>query len=126
MGVGERGSAALEFALVLPLLLIVVLALVQVGLYGRDALALSEAARAGAREAAVSGSSSDVRAAVDGAAGPLDPGHISMRITRTGGQGSAVSVQLTYSESAAGPLIRWLVHGGFQLESDVTMRQEFT
>jgi Flp pilus assembly protein TadG len=46
---GERGSAALEFAMVLPMLLIVTLALVQAGLFVRDQLVLVEAARAGAR-----------------------------------------------------------------------------
>src|SRR6266700_7361071 len=45
---GERGSAALEFAMVLPILLIVTLGLVQAGLFVRDQLVLVEAARAGA------------------------------------------------------------------------------
>ena len=49
----ERGSAAVEFALVLPILLLLALALVQVGLLVRDQLILVEAARAGARQAAV-------------------------------------------------------------------------
>ncbi len=47
-GGGERGSAALEFAMVLPILLIVTLGLVQAGLFVRDQLVLVEAARAGA------------------------------------------------------------------------------
>ena len=48
-----RGSAAVEFALVLPLLLVVGLALLQVGLLTKDQLIVQEAARAGARQAAV-------------------------------------------------------------------------
>jgi Flp pilus assembly protein TadG len=46
---GEAGTAAVEFALVLPLLLVIALALVQVGLVIRDRLLVEEAARAGAR-----------------------------------------------------------------------------
>ena len=42
------GSAAVEFALVLPLVLVVALALVQVGLLVRDRLLVESAARAGA------------------------------------------------------------------------------
>jgi Flp pilus assembly protein TadG len=42
-------TAAVEFTLVLPLLLVVSLALVQVGLLVRDRLLVEEAARAGAR-----------------------------------------------------------------------------
>jgi uncharacterized protein (DUF2267 family) len=50
---GEAGTSAVEFALVLPLLLVIALALVQVGLVIRDRLLVEEAARAGARAAAV-------------------------------------------------------------------------
>ena len=45
----ERGTAAVEFALVLPLVLVVALALVQTGLFVRDRLLVEAAARAGAR-----------------------------------------------------------------------------
>ena len=45
----QRGTAAVEFALVLPLVLLVALALVQTGLLVRDRLLLEAAARAGAR-----------------------------------------------------------------------------
>jgi Flp pilus assembly protein TadG len=48
----EDGSATVEFALVLPLLFMVALALVQVALLGRDQLLVEAAARAGARAAA--------------------------------------------------------------------------
>jgi Flp pilus assembly protein TadG len=44
----DRGSAVVEFALVLPLLLLVVLAVVQVGLLGRDQLLVTQSSRAGA------------------------------------------------------------------------------
>jgi hypothetical protein len=46
---GERGTAAVEFALVLPLVLVLTLALVQVGLLARDRLIVEAAARAGTR-----------------------------------------------------------------------------
>ena len=46
----ETGTAAVEFALVLPIVLLVVLALVQTGLLVRDRLLVEAAARAGARE----------------------------------------------------------------------------
>jgi Flp pilus assembly protein TadG len=46
---GDRGTAAVEFALVLPLVLTITLALLQVGLLVRDRLVVESAARAGAR-----------------------------------------------------------------------------
>jgi Flp pilus assembly protein TadG len=42
----ERGSAAVEFALVLPILLLLLLAFVQVGVIARDSLVLTQASRA--------------------------------------------------------------------------------
>ena len=49
-----RGSAAVEFALVLPILFVVLLGLVQVGVLAKDELLVQQAARIGAREAAIS------------------------------------------------------------------------
>jgi Flp pilus assembly protein TadG len=85
-----------EFALVLPLLLIVALALVQVGLLLRDQLVLVEAARAGAREAAVSGADTDVRGAVSRAASTLQADGLGVAVDRGGGQGDPVEVTVTY------------------------------
>ena len=45
---GERGSAAVEFALVFPLILLLLLALMQIGVLARDQLVLTQASRAGA------------------------------------------------------------------------------
>lgn len=50
---GEPGQATVELALVLPLLVMAMLALIQVGLLVRDHLAVVHAAREAAREASV-------------------------------------------------------------------------
>jgi Flp pilus assembly protein TadG len=50
----DRGSAAIEFALVIPLVLAVLLAAVEVAVIARSQLTVSQAAREGAREAATS------------------------------------------------------------------------
>ena len=47
----EGGTAAVEFALVLPLLMVVALAVVQTGLLVRDRVLVEAAARAAARGA---------------------------------------------------------------------------
>jgi Flp pilus assembly protein TadG len=50
---GDRGSAAVEFALVLPLLLLLVFGIVDFGRMLNDKIMLTEAAREGARSAAL-------------------------------------------------------------------------
>jgi Flp pilus assembly protein TadG len=51
---GEGGQALVEFALVLPLLLLILLGIVQFGTVFRDYIALTDATRVGARQASVS------------------------------------------------------------------------
>jgi Flp pilus assembly protein TadG len=115
----------LEFAMVLPLLLIVTLALVQVGLVVRDRLALADAARAGAREAAVTDDDGRIRAAVDRAAATLATDRISIEVGRDGGRGEPVTVSLTYADSTSIPAVAWLFPSAMTLHAQTTMRQEF-
>ncbi|HEY6566999.1 MAG TPA: TadE/TadG family type IV pilus assembly protein, partial [Actinomycetota bacterium] len=105
---GERGTAAVEFALVLPLVLAITLALVQVGLLVRDRLMVESAARAGARAAAVQDDPAMVRAAVTGAASSLDGGAVTVAIARSGTRGDPVTVSVAYASVVRVPLIAWL------------------
>ena len=109
----------------LPILLLVVLGLVQVGLILRDQLALVEAARAGAREAAVTDDEGKVRAAVEGAATVLEAGRIQISIERSGAQGAPVTVRLSYPDRPAITAVQWLFPETVQLTAGAVMRQEF-
>src|SRR5207244_10017280 len=71
--VQECGSAAVEFALVLPLVLILALATLEVALLMKDQLIVQGSARAGARQASVSTDDQSVRQAAMDAAPGLDP-----------------------------------------------------
>lgn len=119
----EAGSASVEFALVLPLVLLLALALLQTGLLMTDRLLLAGAARAGAREAAVGGSDDRVRGAAV-AAGGLDADRLSVEIVRTGTEGGEVSVTVRYRSRVAVPLVGWLFPDGVELADRVAMRQE--
>ncbi len=121
----ERGSAAVEFALLLPILLLLLLALVQVGVIARDSLVLTQASRAGAREAAVQGSSDSVEEAVRAAAVGLDPARIDVDATWSGARGAPVTVAVTYDAPIASLLAGWLLPESVSLRASATMRQEF-
>lgn len=122
----DAGSATLEFAMVLPMLLLVVVAMVQVGLIVRDQLILVEAARAGAREAAVTDSDDEVRAAVERAAAGLAASRLDMTLDRdAGGQGTPVLVRLHYDDAVSIPMVAWLFPEVIELRSEATMRREY-
>jgi Flp pilus assembly protein TadG len=123
-GAGERGSAVVELALLLPVLFLVLLAAVQVGLLARDRLLVQEAARAGARAASVSLQDADARAAALRAAPGLDPERLEVAVAREGGQGTVVTVEVAYRARIAGPIAGWLLPAEVTLEGAAAMRQE--
>jgi hypothetical protein len=114
-----------EFALVLPILLMVTLAVVQVGLVARDQLMVVQASRAGAREAAVTVDSEVVRGAALRAAPGLDPDALDVEVSRAGALGDPVTVTVRYAESIRVPLVAWLFPSAISLVSSAVARQEF-
>ena len=120
----ERGASAVEFALVLPLLLVVALALVQVGLLV-DRLLVEAAARAGARTAAVDPDQGAIADAVARSAPDLDPGALTVAVVRAGTQGDPVTVAVGYTAAIRVPFIGWLIPHGVEMTSTATDRQEF-
>jgi len=121
----ERGSAAVEFALVLPLLLVVALALLQLGLLVRDSLMVQAAARAGARAAAVLDDSVAVREASLAAGPGLVPGSVTVDVVRTGARGEPVTVSIRYASTERVPLVAWLFPEAVTMVASVAARQEF-
>lgn len=87
---GENGQAAVEFAVALPLIVVVMLAIVQVGVSVRNEVAVELAAREGARAAAVSADPS-------GAATSAAKRAVSLPIVvSTASDAGRVSVTVTY------------------------------
>jgi hypothetical protein len=122
---GERGTAAVEFALVLPILLVIALAIVQVGIVVRDEMMVVQAARAGAREAAVTPDPGAVRAASERSGVGLDGPNLGLAIVREGSQGDAVRVDIEYAEPVRVPFVAWLFPSSITLRASAVARQEF-
>lgn len=120
----SRGSAAVELALVLPLALMMALALLQVGLLAKDSLVVVQAAREGAREAAVTVDNERVRQAALRGGGGLAEGRTEVDVERTGGMGDPVTVHVRYRSPLLVPFIEWLFPDEVLLRSAATMRQE--
>jgi Flp pilus assembly protein TadG len=118
---GERGSAAVEFALVLPLVLFVLLAVVEVAVAARVQLEVSHAAREGAREAAASPDVERAVAAVRRTLAPDAAGRARVSVSRQHVVGGAAEVVVRLRHRVAAPLF-----GGFDvmLTARAVMRVE--
>ncbi len=121
-GRGDQGQAAVELALVLPLVVLLALVLVQVALVVRDQVLVIHAAREAAREVAVSADPGVAeRAAMAG--GPLDPTRLEVEVSGRGRPGSRVRVDIRYASATHVPLVGSLV-GDVALSGDASMRVE--
>ncbi len=121
-GKGQRGQAVVEFALVLPLVVLFALMVIQAALVGKDALLVHHAARESARAAAVDPDPAIARQAAI-AAGGLDPARLSSRLSGGSRRGDRTTATITYRSATNVPLVGRLV-GDIQLRSEATMRVE--
>jgi Flp pilus assembly protein TadG len=114
-----------EFALVAPLLFLILFGIIQFGIAFMNNVALTDAVRAGARKAAVSRSAADptqaTKTAVLGAATDLDPAKVSINVTSDWVSGDTVTVDATYPYSIN--LLGIVVASG-NLHSSTTERVE--
>ena len=123
----DGGQATVEAAMTLPIVLIALLLIVQVGVVVRDAMALVQAAREGARAAAVTGDDASVAGAVRNADGSLDDDRIVVDIQPPSGErtrGGQITVHLSYADRLTIPIVSKLVSFDVPLRAAATMRVE--
>lgn len=115
----DRGQSTVEFALILPLVVLVLLSLLQVGLLLRDQLLVSAAAREGAREAAVSPDLGRVERAAARAAPGLG---LVVEVSRGPRRGDPVAVTVSAAPTTV-PLVGQIV-ASRTVRSEAVMRVE--
>ncbi|WP_299954480.1 TadE/TadG family type IV pilus assembly protein [uncultured Modestobacter sp.] len=92
---GERGAAAVEFALVVPVLLLLLLGIMEVSAAFNTQATLSAAAREGARSMVSSGTVASARSAVQTAAGSLSLTSVSITPASCVGAAAGTTVTVT-------------------------------
>jgi Flp pilus assembly protein TadG len=121
----QQGQAMVEFAIVLPVLLLLVLGLMQFGLAYFHHLTVTDAVRAGARQAAVSRELPDpagtAEARVRAAATDLVQADLEVYVTSSWVQGEDVEVRATYPYDIN--LLGMVLYSG-DLKSSTTERVE--
>jgi Flp pilus assembly protein TadG len=96
----EKGQAVTEFALALPVLVLLLFAVIQFGIVFNNYVTLTDATRAGARKAAVSredpSAAADATQAVRNSAANLTQSKLNVSINSTWQPGADVTVTATY------------------------------
>lgn len=102
----ERGATLVEFALVLPVILLLVFGMIEFGRVLNAQIVIRNAAREGARAGSVGKSAAEIAACVLDMSPTLDGGALSVAVTNAqGATGEAVVVHVAYSVDVVTPLI---------------------
>lgn len=118
----DGGQSSVELALLLPVVVLLVLAILQVGVIARDVVLVTHAAREAARAAAVDPDPAAARAAA-GRSSSLAADRMAIAVSPRGEPGTSVSVTVTYRAATSVPIVgAWL--GDRSLRSTATMRIE--
>jgi Flp pilus assembly protein TadG len=124
----DRGQSLVEFALILPLLFIVVFGIIDFGMGFHSWITVTNAAREGARLGAVHASEDEIIAKVHDAANNLDPDNLDITVTNADPEadhvGEPVSVQVDYQYDLITPLAGILHIPTFNISSNAEMRLE--
>jgi len=121
----ERGQTMTEFAIILPVLVVMLFGIIQFGIVFNNYVTLTDAVRAGAREASVARQSANpsaaATAAVRSSAANLNQSNLNVTVTSGWQPGADVTVAATYPFSIS--LLGWVVTSG-NLTSKTTERVE--
>ena len=107
----RRGQAIVEMALILPIFIVLLFGMLYLGMAMQNYITVTEAARAGARVAAVGGNDAAVVAAIDNAAPNILPAQLVTTITGTAIGGNA-TVTVAYKQ----PFFVWNISKADELQ----------
>ena len=133
---GEHGQALVEMALVLPLLLLLLFGVIEMGRVGYAYITVSNAAREGGRMATFGQKDPIIKSSIEYAANSLDSESLVIKITtlKTDGTiseleddrlpGQEVTVDVAYPVQLIIPLISNVIPNPVNVHSSITMRME--
>lgn len=122
----NRGQAMVEFALALPVLFLLIIGSMEFGLVINQYMVIAEAAREGARSAALGGSNATVTTVARTAASTIDISQLTVTISPADVRvrGNGVTVTVAKPVQAITPLMSRFFPSGFMVQGAATMRVE--
>ncbi len=124
---GENGQALVEMALILPLFLLLLFGVIEMGRIGYAYVSVSNAAREGGRVATIGGTDLEIKNTIQNAATALDSISLTIIITpleanRQSGQ--EVTINVTYPVQLVIPIISNVIPNPVVVSSSIVMRLE--
>lgn len=121
------GQALVEFALVLPLFLLLIFAVVEISNVGYSYVTLNNAVRSGARVASLGGLDSNIRNTVTTSSPLFDTNFLNVTITPNEANrrsGSEVNVNASYEVHLTTPVLSQVLPNPVTIQSSLSMRIE--
>lgn len=124
---GQKGQATVEFALLLPIFLLLLLGIIEMGLIFKDYIAVSHGAKEGARRAALGNTDAEICQVVLDSLTISQPELVQVVIDPTEGsreRGSQATVTVTYPHHLIVPVPFGLIPNPITLQGKMTTRIE--
>jgi len=123
----QRGQALVELAIVLPILLLILMAIVDMGRMYHGLLSVTTAARVGARQASLGQADAVIQAAAFAAAAPLETNRLRVQITPSQSlrfAGTAIEVVVEYQLAILTPGMQNFFPNPFRVIGRAVMARE--
>ena len=123
----EKGQSLIEFSIILPLLLLVVMGMVEFGMMLNSYLAINNAAREGARAGIVGCSDVEIESIVITASPVLNTENLIVTVTpdyASRNSGDTLTVRVVYNYHLTVPIISGIFNNPVIMNAQVSMRIE--
>ncbi|MGH4122555.1 MAG: TadE/TadG family type IV pilus assembly protein [Clostridium sp.] len=123
----EKGQSLVEFAILLPLLLLLLMGILEFGIMLNSYLTIHNSAREGARLGIVSGSNIEIKELINNISPNLDSENLIVNITPLEGMrssGDTLTVEVIYNYHVIIPIISNILHNVVVLKAQTSMRIE--
>lgn len=123
----QKGQALVEFAIVLPVLLMLVMGIIQFGMMLNSYLAIENASREGARAGIVGSTDAEIESLIISSSPSLNPADLTVTLTPSEANrrsGDTLTVKVTYNYKFTIPIISSLFNDGKMLTGQTSMRIE--
>lgn len=123
----QKGQSLVEFAIILPILLLILIGILEFGMILNSYLTIHSASREGARLAIVGGSDIEIETLITNMYPNLDVENLTVNITPVEGMrnsGDTITVKVTYNYTGISPIIGDIITDHIILKAHTSMRIE--